>query len=238
MVTVALLVTVALMAGAIVRDARRPLLPAKALGLAMAVMWVAFVAYPSIVIPPFLKVRLDDLTLATGVNVYRFMVGFLAALFSTCLLVGVAVATVLRSLSDEGNLLRLAEARTRLRALLAVATSWLISGVVTIGLLHRWAESIAGDAGPELAKLGSSSTILSSVFYSLMLAAVFGPAETVILGAAERVAIAERAITPGEREKWLTTNGFQSSLSGQLARLLAVLGPLITGVVGQFAKFG
>jgi hypothetical protein len=83
--------------------------------------------------------------------------------------------------------------------------------------------------------LGSASTVFSGAFYSVALAAIFGPAELFVRSAAH--AIAPREVTTARATAtWLNENGFESSVGKSLMRTVAVLGPLLAGVLQNLAN--
>ena len=122
-----------------------------------------------------------------------------------------------------------------MRQLLVLATVTLVVGVIAAGLFFRLVAASAPEAAPLVDVVGPSSTILTGVFYTLILAALFVPAELLIQRAARRLALSTVDRTD-DVPAWLAKHGLEPSLPGLLMRVVTILGPLLAGMLQNLAQ--
>lgn len=101
-----------------------------------------------------------------------------------------------------------------------------------MSLLHRMATaSVTEQAGLALASLGTATTIFAGAFYSTLLAAIFAPAELYLRWLATTRAPLVATDDSTNVDKWLEKHGFEPSLPRTMLRLMAILSPLLAGVL-------
>lgn len=203
-----------------------------ALGFAL-VLW----QFPDWLTNSFIERELALVAQVSWLDPRPVLVKFLSALFATALLMGLSLGVALKDVvNPEPAIERLLQVRSVVRSMLALTTTWLVVGVVGVGLFHRMVA--AGFSEPQskvVETLGASSTILSGALYSALMAAMFGPVEVLLRQAAGKLA-ANQGVAPEGTEKWLGEQGFDLSLTNSLMRVLAVFGPLLAGVIQNLAQ--
>ncbi len=216
--------------------ARPPILVWLFVILSISTIWVIFRVRPDAAVPTFMHHEMVLVGEVSGFQPEKHLVTFLSALFSTATLLAVALSLLLQPLLRRCfQLAELVAAQREIRILLGISAVWLIVGAIGIGLFHRMATACAPPSGqPTLEALGAASTIFSGAFYSALLAAAFAPVELAIREAALTAVPAD--VVPGEADGWLKKQGLEPSLPGVLVRLIAVMGPLLAGVVQNLAK--
>ncbi|HEY6876555.1 MAG TPA: hypothetical protein VI299_01000 [Polyangiales bacterium] len=202
--------------------------------LVFLVLW----SFPNITLPPFQRDELTLISLEERVHVTFALRSYLAAVFATAVLVVTATATMIAELSTKNlDLARLVQLNEEVRRTLALASAWLVFGVVGIALLHAMFEStLPADAAQMLHIYGQASTRFAGAFYTSFLVAVFGPAELAISEATQR---ATARAAPEKPQEWKSARGLEPSMVGMLGRVMALLAPLLAGPVStvlQLAK--
>lgn len=203
-----------------------------ALGFAL-VLW----QFPAGLTNPFIERELTFLEKVSWLDPRPVLVTFLSALFATALLMGLSLGVALKDVVTPALAVeQLLRVRSVVRSMLALTTTWLVVGVMGVGLFHRMvAAGLSEPQSKAIETLGASSTILSGALYSALMAAMFGPVEVLLRQAAGKLA-ANRGIAPEGTEKWLGEQGFEVSLTNSLMRVLAVFGPLLAGVIQNLAQ--
>lgn len=120
-----------------------------------------------------------------------------------------------------------------LRYILYVGAVMLVIGVFRLSVMLNWAASFFAPEGAEaktVAGLNSSIITLQGSFYTLMLTALYLPAALLLRYRARQLATAQ---PPEEQESWLQKHGLTLSFTDYLPRILAILGPLMAGPIGE-----
>jgi hypothetical protein len=162
----------------------------------------------------------------------------LAGLFTTALLLATALSRLMAPLvvpqSAGLTLEKVSRTQRAVRTLLWLSTVWLVNGVIGVGLLHHMGSAaVPIEVRQTMEKLGASATIFQGAFFSALLAAVFAPVEVAVQEAA-------RSFCPPDidgSDAWLEKKGFGGSLSKALLKILAIIGPLLAGVLQKLALF-
>ena len=206
------------------------------LGLCASTVWVTFYSYPSVALPYFLRKEIGLVFGTSWFDAEPCLLAFLSGLFSTAVALTMALSLLLRPLiGGRASLSEVVERQTQVRTLLSLATILLVVGVIGVGLFHRMASASTPPlAKPAMEALGAASTIFSGAFYSTLLAAAFAPVELAIRRAG--ASAAPVGATVQETEEWLKKQGLQSSLPASLMKLVAILGPLLAGVLQNLAE--
>lgn len=125
---------------------------------------------------------------------------------------------------------------TLLRVILYVTTAALVVGVLRLSATLSWVEAFLtpGDAAI-FAGFGTTVTAMVGAHYSLTLAGLYLPAAYIIRERARGV-IASAPVPEAMREKAYARPEFSVALSSVLPRIVALLGPLLAGPVGEFLK--
>jgi hypothetical protein len=121
------------------------------------------------------------------------------------------------------------------RAILYAGTFLLVTTVILKSSLFQWSLAFTSHE-PQLNKVAMSfvSNLLSveGGFYTLVLIAVYVPAAFVLQ---KRTAyLNELPIDDTERAKLLSQHRMTFSFTESLPRILAILGPVLAGPIGQF----
>jgi hypothetical protein len=165
----------------------------------------------------------------TGFPVVRLVLSAIGTSAGVMLLGSAAVSSLLVGLDGEVDVTALKGRYRRLRTLLWLGNMLLIIGVVTTALFFQIPRTlVTGPTCDAIAHMASGTIMMVGVFYTLQLAAVFGPAEYIL-----HRKVRESALVSENPDKWLSDNGLQAGLTSSLARVLAVFSPLITGVIGS-----
>jgi hypothetical protein len=157
--------------------------------------------------------------------------------FAVCLTVVLAACAILYPDNDRtapAGLKQLSTKMKYLRLILYVGTVMLIVGVLLIRSMYQW--SLAFILMDEQAiKVADSfySDLLSAEggFFTLILAAVYLPAAFILRNRAESL---DGLPEPNaDKEKLLQDYNLTFSFTESLPRLLVILGPLLTGLIGN-----
>lgn len=117
--------------------------------------------------------------------------------------------------------------------LLYLGAMTLTTAVVQISLLV----SLPGNARilnvsePALSTLAAGAAMIGGTFYTVLLVAMFAP--VVIFLSADLARAAEGKTTIEERRAWLAEHGLASTWRQQAVRIAALLGPILTGWLGE-----
>ena len=123
-----------------------------------------------------------------------------------------------------------------LRIVLYFGTFLLIIGVLRMSAVTQWTLAFISQDAIDAAK--SFYITLSSVtggFNSLILAAVYLPAAYILQRRAQLLA-KELPLPPDKQEETLKSKGLTFSFRESLPRVLAILGPLLAGPIGELFK--
>jgi hypothetical protein len=121
-----------------------------------------------------------------------------------------------------------------LRVVLYVGTLLLVISVLLLNAVNQWSISFIPPDAVEAARsfyVGFSSVF--GGFHSLILAAVYLPAAYVLQRRARQLA---KELPPDQQEETLKSNGLTFSLRESMPRILAILGPLLAGPIGDLLK--
>jgi hypothetical protein len=123
--------------------------------------------------------------------------------------------------------------QTLLRYVLYVGGALLAIAVLQLSTRLGWGASYLPAGSGITPSVNSLVTgILNSMgsFYALLMAAVYVPAALVLQSRVKQLAARE---APDDPNTWLTTNGFSLSFSQYLPRIVALLGPMLAGPIGE-----
>jgi len=157
--------------------------------------------------------------------------------FSVALLLVFASCAVLYSRdsgSSENALKHIAAQMKHLRLILYVGTFMLVTGVLLIRSVFNWSVAflMRDEQVIKIAdKFFSDLTAIEGAYFTLILALVYLPAAFILQKRAE--SLSDLPTLETEREKVLTDYGLGFSLTQSLPRVLAILGPLLAGPVGE-----
>lgn len=195
----------------------------------------------------------DVFTVAWRLGAWSFEITLLASVAIAAMMVRPAGPAPPEALAgaerNQWRVKALASQLLRYRALLSLGTILLALGVVSARLFFPWAEAIVAatpdvtkDAAQELTAslqtVGTSSAIVLGTFFTLCLAAIFGPAEIVLHAEALALAVDVQPDKPETWGKWMQDAGLAPTLVGRLARIGAVFAPLLSGLVSNFIHVG
>ena len=192
-----------------------------------------------------------DLSNIMAVTKWTIVTGYTTACF--LILACCAVLWPPRGLGRQ-SALELARRMRLMRFLLYVGAATLITNVLRLSALFRWALALlpgpeynsttkAMDPNPVTKLLESYTSALTSSeagAYTLLLASVFIPALWILRRRADRLVSRQKLATLPEQEDWLKKQGLAFSFSEYLPRLAAILGPLLAGpladIIGRLGK--
>ena len=120
-----------------------------------------------------------------------------------------------------------------LRYVLYVGGALLAIAVLRFSLTLSWGASFLppdSEMGRSVNSLVTGIVNSMGTFYAVLMGAVYIPAALVLQSRAKRLAV--RA-APDDPNGWLTKNGFSLSISEYLPRLIALLGPMLAGPLGE-----
>lgn len=124
---------------------------------------------------------------------------------------------------------------SRLRTTLYFGTAFLVAGTLENLAMHRLPVALAGEAEAEsLQRIAESVAGATGTVWTLLLLAIYLPAASLLK--AQTGSLARDAVLRGESkdsEEWLKGTGLSSSVTEQLGRLLALMGPFLVGVPGS-----
>lgn len=207
------------------------------LGVVVGILLVLILLYStSTAVSGWTETQLRLIQQASDIDMKDHLMSFLTLLFTTSWVLASAVALatydVLRNGADIGHLIR---TQRDIRYLLALATTWLIMGIVGIGALNRLAlASGAAEFKLAITAVGAAAAVFSGVFYSALLAAIFGPAELSLRAAGRRLA-EQNGSSAKDEDAWLKEMGFDLSVTQSLLRIMAVLSPMLAGLTQNIA---
>lgn len=206
------------------------------IGVAVALVWIVFCVYIKRITPVFGRQEMQFVAVRSSFDPAPRLGVVLAGLFSTALLLATALSLLMRSLVVrplKEDLEWLSNEQRTLRTLLWLTTVWLANGVIGVGLLHRMGSAAArSEVRQTMDTLGASGTIFQGAFFSALLAAVFAPVEVAI----RKAALSFRPVDVDDSDAWLEKKGFGGSLAKALLQILAIFGPLLTGVFQNLAQ--
>lgn len=157
-------------------------------------------------------------------------VGMTAALCLACASCATIWKRDLQSVQGEQEL---GQRIRMLRYILYVGAVMLIIGVFRLSVMLNWGTSFFipdSAAGKTVATLTSSIVTMLGTYYTLIIAAIYLPPALILRYRARQLASAQ---APEEQEGWLDKRGFTLSFTDYLPRILAILGPLIVGPIGD-----
>jgi hypothetical protein len=163
-------------------------------------------------------------------------IGGLCTIVVIALAVGVCalVTDCRREAQDDAGLRARAES---LRLLLYLGGGVLVSGVVYIKLLHDWPLALicGKQAGTLFTELSSHWPVVVATYWSLMLIAIFVPAQISLARAARKLASRQlkhdtAPVSEKEIGAWLDERGLRASPAKQIAQFVALLSPWLTSV--------
>ena len=131
--------------------------------------------------------------------------------------------------SPPGGLKQLSERMKYLRLILYAGTTLLVTTILLKKSIYQWALAYTvQDAALETARdFVASLLALDGAFYTLVLAAAYLPAALVLYRRAQ--SLVGPSLEAGEQETKLQAYGLNFSLKEAIPRILAILGPFLTG---------
>lgn len=188
---------------------------------------------------PLLKITISaDLAAARTLMMIANSFGFAVALLLT--LASCAVLYSRHTGSYPDGLRQIAAQTKHLRLVLYVGTVMLVTGVLLMRSVYQWVLAFLWrDA--QVVKVADRflSELLSieGAYFTFILAAVYLPAAFILQRRAD--SLAELPELETEKEQVLKDYGLGVSLTQSLPRVLAILGPLLAGPVGElFSRVG
>ena len=157
--------------------------------------------------------------------------------FAVCILLYLTISVILFSPIKRANPEGLVEASQKmkyLRTILYLGTLILVIGMLLIRSVHQWTLvfMLRTEATVKTVENFFSNLLaLDGGFYTLILAAAYLPAALIIRWQAERVDALPLADT--DREKELQKYHLTFSLSESLPKIIAILGPILAGPIGE-----
>ena len=162
------------------------------------------------------------------------------SLFSAALL-AVTVSLILNGMSSDSA--RLAELRMRcaaLRTTLAAGAAVLAAGVIVVRALHGWILGFIAEPDQEaLRAIAEGWTLAIGTYWTLVLVAAYVPAAMLAHHAAIEMADQHNRKQPDDkrtRDQWMEEEGLNVTVKGQVARVLMLLAPWLSG--GPLAEIG
>jgi hypothetical protein len=156
-----------------------------------------------------------------------------AALFSLLMAICVLLLPPTDAAAPDG-LKQLAARMRRLRTILYTGTFLLVTAILLKEAVYQWTLAyIPQDDALETARnfLASLLTVEGG-FYTLVLAAAYFPAALILHRRADL--LVDQSVDEDAREAKLKEFGMNFSFKESLPRILAILGPFLTGPVGDF----
>jgi hypothetical protein len=147
-----------------------------------------------------------------------------------------------RGETDQADVSRkldiLAAQAAGLRVVLYVGTFLLIAGILRMSALGQWVISyVAPSAVAAAQNLNTAVVAVTGGFYTLILAAVYLPSAYIISRRAWVVVGRSTIANPADAQATkLQERGLAFSFKESLPRVLAVLGPLLAGPIGELFK--
>lgn len=122
---------------------------------------------------------------------------------------------------------------TLLRYVLYVGAALLAMSVLRLSATLTWGASFLtpdSEAGRSVATLVSGISSSLGAYFTLLMLGMYLPAAMLLRGRARRLAEGE---TAADKDKWLSDRGLALSFADYLPRVIALLGPLLAGPVGE-----
>jgi hypothetical protein len=136
----------------------------------------------------------------------------------------------------SNHLTVLLERSTYLRIFLYVGTAGLVAGVLRMNATMTWMQAfLVPSDEPILDPLRITMVSVIGAFYSLMLASIYLPS-VVILRERARTLINSASITDDEKAVFRQQFDFPATFRDVFPRIVALLGPLLAGPIGEFLK--
>jgi len=172
-------------------------------------------------------------------NAFTYAAAF-SLVFASCAILLLSDANTDKAAADNDGLSKklelISERMGYLKVILYVGTFLLIAGVLRMSALSQWTLSYISPNAVEAAQSFSNSVVaVAGGFNTLILAAVYLPA-AYILQRRARLAVIESPLKPEEREQKLKEKGLTFSFRESLPRVVAMLGPLLAGPIGDLFK--
>jgi hypothetical protein len=120
-----------------------------------------------------------------------------------------------------------------LRYILYVGAVMLIIGVFRLSVMLNWGASFftpESVGAKTVVGLNSSIVTILGTYYTLLLTAIYLPPAVLLRYRARQLATAQ---PPEEQESWLEKRGLTLSFTDYLPRVMAILGPLMVGPIGE-----
>lgn len=170
-------------------------------------------------------------------NIKELMVQLNSFGFAVVLSVVLAVCAILYSPNSDSSPSGLKQLSTKmkyLQSILYVGTIMLISGVLLIRSIYHWslAFTLRDDQAIKNAESFFSNLLAAEGgFFTLVLAAIYLPTALILRRRADTLAgLPEQSL---DKEKLLKDYNLTFSFTESLPRLLAILGPLLAGPIGE-----
>lgn len=132
---------------------------------------------------------------------------------------------------------QLRERAESLRLLLYLGGGVLVGGVVYIKMLHDWPLALICDnkAVTLLTDLSNHWSVIVATYWTLMLVAIFVPAQITLARAARQLARAQlqggkAPVSEKGVDEWLEERGLRASAAKQITQFVAILSPWLTSV--------
>jgi cytochrome b561 len=188
--------------------------------------------YMSVIIPIFEKTIEYDLK-----NIADVMTQVNSFGFAVCLFVVLATCSILYSANDEASRTGLKQLSTKMKYLqliLYVGTIMLVVGILLIRSMYQWSLAfiLRDEQAVKVAESFYSSLLAAEGgFFTLILAAVYLPAALILRSRADSLEGLPKE--NADKEKLLKDYNLTFSFAESLPRILAILGPLLAGPIGE-----
>jgi len=144
------------------------------------------------------------------------------------------------SLAIEDDPERMAVRARYLKQVTAVASVFLVVGVLHMGFWLGWTSSLTNDPGLQsrLSGVASSVSAFWGVAFTTVLIGAYVPS-ALYLNKRAQALLRERgqATTPAETEHWLSERGLSFKLSNQLAQCLSIVAPFLAAPLSATISF-
>jgi len=144
------------------------------------------------------------------------------------------------SLANEDDPEHIAVRARHLKEVIAVASVFLVVGVLHMSVWLGWASSLSNDPGLQSGLSGVASSVSAYwgvAFTTVLIGAYVPPALYLNKRAQALVREIGQATTPEEAEQWLSARGLSFKLSNQLTQVLSIIAPFLAAPLSATMSF-
>jgi hypothetical protein len=165
------------------------------------------------------------------INTYMRLSDFIS-LTGTLSLAFAACATLWqRDMNKELDQSQVLQRVRLLQPVLYVLAATLVIAVFRLAATHAWGASFLspdGELGKTVTSLTTGIVGTLGTFFTLLIAGIYLPAALIL-----RMRLRKVAATQDQPETWLANNGMSLTLPQSLPRVIALIGPLLAGPLGD-----